>query len=30
MKLIPAQHVAPFVHGKQSDHNDAIAIGEAA
>jgi transposase len=29
MKLIPAQHVAPFVRGNQSDHNDAIGIGEA-
>jgi transposase len=30
VKLIPAQHVAPFVRGNKSDHNDAIAIGEAA
>jgi transposase len=28
--LIPAQHVTPFVRGNKSDHNDAIAIGEAA
>ena len=30
VKLIPAQHVTPFVRGNKSDHNDAIAIGEAA
>jgi transposase len=30
VKLIPAQHVAPFVRGNKSDHNDAIAIAEAA
>jgi transposase len=30
VKLIPAQHVTPFVRGNKSDHNDAIAIAEAA
>lgn len=30
VKLIPAQHVAPFVRGNKSDHNDAVAIAEAA
>jgi transposase len=28
-KLLPAQHVTPFVRGYKSDHNDAVAIGEA-
>lgn len=28
--LLPAQHVSPFVRGNKSDHNDAIAIAEAA
>lgn len=28
--LIPAQHVKPFVRGNKSDHNDAVAIAEAA
>ena len=28
--LIPAQHVTPFVRGNKSDHNDALAIAEAA
>ena len=28
--LLPAQHVAPFVRGNKSDHNDAVAIAEAA
>lgn len=28
--LIPAQHVKPFVRGNKNDHNDAIAIAEAA
>ena len=28
--LIPAQHVTPFVRGNKSDHNDALAIVEAA
>lgn len=30
VKLLPAQHVAPFVRGNKSDHNDALAIAEAA
>jgi transposase len=30
VKLIPAQHVKPFVRGNKNDHNDALAIGEAA
>jgi len=30
VKLIPVHHVAPFVRGNKSDHNDAIAIGETA
>jgi len=30
VKLIPAQHVTPFVRGNKSDHNDAVAIAEAA
>jgi len=30
VKLLPAQHVAPFVRGNKSDHNDAVAIAEAA
>jgi transposase len=30
VKLIPAQHVTTFVRDNKSDHNDAIAIGEAA
>jgi DNA-binding winged helix-turn-helix (wHTH) protein len=25
-KLIPAQHVTPFVRGNKNDHNDAFAI----
>lgn len=29
-KLLPAQHVSPFVRGNKSDHNDAIAIAEAS
>lgn len=29
VKLIPAQHVTPFVVGNKSDRNDAIAIAEA-
>jgi transposase len=28
-KLIPAQHVTPFVQGNKNDHNDAFAITEA-
>jgi len=30
VKLIPAQHVTPFVRGHKSDRNDALAIAEAA
>ena len=30
VKLIPAQHVAPFTRGNKNDANDAIAIIEAA
>jgi transposase len=30
VRLLPAQHVAPFVRGNKSDHNDAVAIAEAA
>lgn len=30
VKLLPAQHVTPFVRGNKSDHNDALAIAEAA
>lgn len=30
VKLLPAQHVKPFVRGNKNDHNDALAIGEAA
>lgn len=30
VKLLPAQHVKPFVRGNKSDHNDALAIAEAA
>jgi transposase len=29
-KLIPAQHVMPFVRGNKNDHNDAFAIAEAS
>lgn len=28
--LLPPQHVTPFVRGNKSDHNDAVAIAEAA
>ena len=28
--LLPAQHVKPFVRGNKNDHNDAMAIAEAA
>ena len=28
--LLPAQHVKPFVRGNKNDHNDALAIAEAA
>lgn len=30
VRLLPAQHVAPFVRGNKSDHNDAVAIAEAS
>jgi len=30
VKLIPAQHVTPFVRGNKSDRNDAVAIAEAS
>lgn len=30
VKLLPAQHVKPFVRGNKSDHNDASAIAEAS
>ena len=30
VKLVPAQHVRPFVKGNKDDRNDAIAICEAA
>jgi hypothetical protein len=30
MKLIPAQHVTPFVRGNKNDHNDAFAIAETS
>ncbi|GAC34285.1 IS110 family RNA-guided transposase [Paraglaciecola polaris] len=30
VRLIPAQHVKPFVRGNKNDHNDAIAIAEAS
>ncbi len=30
VKLLPAQHVTPFVRGNKSDSNDAIAIAEAS
>ncbi len=29
VKLIPAQHVKPFVRGNKNDYNDALAITEA-
>jgi transposase len=29
-KLIPAQHVTPFVRGNKNDHNDTFAITEAS
>jgi transposase len=29
VKLIPAQHVKPFVRGNKNDYNDALAIAEA-
>jgi len=30
VRLIPAQHVTPFVRGNKNDHNDALAIVEAS
>lgn len=30
VRLLPAQHVSPFVRGNKSDHNDAVAIAEAS
>lgn len=30
VKLIPAQHVTPFVRGNKNDRNDAFAIAEAS
>lgn len=30
VRLLPAQHVTPFVRGNKSDHNDAVAIAEAS
>lgn len=30
VKLLPAQHVTPFVRGNKSDHNDTVAIAEAS
>jgi transposase len=30
VKLIPAQHVKPFVRGNKNDANDAVAIAEAS
>jgi transposase len=30
VKLVPAQHVKPFVRGNKNDANDAIAIAEAS
>ncbi|MDU0354276.1 transposase [Paraglaciecola aquimarina] len=30
MRLIPAQHVKPFVRGNKNDRNDSIAIAEAS
>ena len=30
VKLLPAQHVSPFVRGNKSDKNDAVAIAEAS
>jgi len=30
VKLLPAQHVTPFVRGNKSDRNDAVAIAEAS
>ena len=30
VRLIPAQHVSPFVRGNKNDRNDALAIYEAS
>ena len=30
VKLLPAQHVKPFVRSNKNDHNDALAIAEAS
>ena len=30
VRLVPAQHVKPFVRGNKNDANDAVAIGEAS
>lgn len=30
VRLLPAQHVTPFVRGNKSDHNDTVAIAEAS
>jgi transposase len=30
VRLVPAQHVKPFLRGNKNDHNDALAICEAA
>lgn len=30
VKLIPVQHVTPFVRGNKNDHNDALTIAEAS
>ncbi len=30
VKLLPAQHVKPFVRGNKNDFNDALAIAEAS
>lgn len=30
VRLLPAQHVTPFVRGNKSDHNDTIGIAEAS
>ncbi|KJZ07321.1 transposase [Marinomonas sp. S3726] len=30
VRIIPAQHVKPFVRGNKNDHNDALAVAEAS
>jgi len=30
VRLLPAQHVTPFVRGNKSDHNDTVATAEAS